>query len=319
MNATAPREKLLNHSCQAVLLRGIGGLLMVNAGSGGVHFPAYDLNGNVMGLVSAADGIISAKYEYGPFGEVFCSVGDMAKVSPFQFSTKYTDSETDLVYYGYRYYSPALGRWLSRDPIEEQGGLNLYGFVNNDPVNKWDKLGLSFFCKDKCKKGYIRNITVLGYELSSVIHGNRNIVALGHQALNRVNLTGLVHDFGNVTSGIPIKKLRNIIAETISEKGTENLMHFGWQEKILSKLDDIQASILKQDQDVYIYIGISFEKCEYIWINPFKHLDWKRYEKWIQAEVEDERSITGSGIRNDTKSIMKAIPPATKDVLNKAF
>ncbi|MDD4406128.1 MAG: RHS repeat-associated core domain-containing protein [Parabacteroides sp.] len=61
----------------------------------------------------------------------------------FQFSTKYTDSETDLVYYGYRYYSPALGRWLSRDPIEEQGGLNLYAFVNNDPVNKVDIGGLA--------------------------------------------------------------------------------------------------------------------------------------------------------------------------------
>ncbi|MDD4406246.1 MAG: RHS repeat-associated core domain-containing protein [Parabacteroides sp.] len=123
---------------------GVGGLLMVNAGSGGVHFPAYDLNGNVMGLVNATNGIISTKYEYGPFGEVFCSVGDMAKVNPFQFSTKYTDNETDLVYYGYRYYSPALGRWLSRDPIEEKGGLNLYGFVNNDPVNKWDVLGLKW-------------------------------------------------------------------------------------------------------------------------------------------------------------------------------
>ena len=98
-----------------------------------------------MGLVNATNGNISAKYEYGPFGEVFCSVGDMAKVNPFQFSTKYTDTETDLVYYGYRYYSPALGRWMSRDPIEEQGGLNLYGFVNNDPVNRWDKLGLGMF------------------------------------------------------------------------------------------------------------------------------------------------------------------------------
>jgi RHS repeat-associated protein len=68
-------------------------------------------------------------------------VGDMAKVNPFGFSTKYTDNETDLVYYGYRYYSPALGRWLSRDPIEEQGGLNLYAFVNNDPVNKVDVIG----------------------------------------------------------------------------------------------------------------------------------------------------------------------------------
>ncbi|MDD4406312.1 MAG: RHS repeat-associated core domain-containing protein [Parabacteroides sp.] len=135
---------------------GVGGLLMVNAGTNGVHFPAYDLNGNVMGLVNATNGIISAKYEYGPFGEVFCSVGDMAKVNPFQFSTKYTDTETDLVYYGYRYYSPALGRWLSRDPIEERGGLNLYAFVNNDPVNKWDKLGLE--CTEALRNGKPRMV-----------------------------------------------------------------------------------------------------------------------------------------------------------------
>ena len=86
----------------------------------------------------------SSGYEYGPFGEVFCSVGDMAKVNPFQFSTKYTDNETDLVYYGYRYYSPALGRWMSRDPIEEKGGLNLYGFVGNDGINYLDPLGNAY-------------------------------------------------------------------------------------------------------------------------------------------------------------------------------
>jgi uncharacterized protein RhaS with RHS repeats len=44
--------------------------------------------------------------------------------------------------YGYRYYDPATGRWPSRDPIEERGGVNLYGFVGNDGVNKWDKLGM---------------------------------------------------------------------------------------------------------------------------------------------------------------------------------
>jgi RHS repeat-associated protein len=65
----------------------------------------------------------------------------MAKVNPFGFSTQYTDSETDLVYYGYRYYSPALGRWLSRDPIEEQGGLNLYAFGSNNPNSGFDVLG----------------------------------------------------------------------------------------------------------------------------------------------------------------------------------
>ena len=48
--------------------------------------------------------------------------GSESSRNPFRFSTKYTDDETDLVYYGYRYYSPALGRWMSRDPIGEVDG-----------------------------------------------------------------------------------------------------------------------------------------------------------------------------------------------------
>ncbi len=58
----------------------------------------------------------------------------MAKANPFRFSTKYQDDETDLVYYGYRYYSASTGRWLSRDQIEELGGINLYCYVDNRPT-----------------------------------------------------------------------------------------------------------------------------------------------------------------------------------------
>ena len=47
-----------------------------------------------------------------------------------------------VMYYGYRFYDPETGRWPSRDPIAELGGVNLYGFVGNDPNNKSDKLGL---------------------------------------------------------------------------------------------------------------------------------------------------------------------------------
>ncbi|RYD76336.1 MAG: RHS repeat-associated core domain-containing protein, partial [Verrucomicrobiaceae bacterium] len=51
-------------------------------------------------------------------------------------------ARTDHVaYYGYRYYDPVIGRWPSRDPIGERGGVNLYGFVGNDGVNQWDYLG----------------------------------------------------------------------------------------------------------------------------------------------------------------------------------
>ena len=43
---------------------------------------------------------------------------------------------------GRRYYNPSQGRFLGRDPIQEQGGLNLYGFCGNDSVNRWDLLGM---------------------------------------------------------------------------------------------------------------------------------------------------------------------------------
>jgi RHS repeat-associated protein len=47
-----------------------------------------------------------------------------------------------VMYYGYRFYDPETGRWPSRDPIEEEGGINLYGFVGNDGVGRWDVLGM---------------------------------------------------------------------------------------------------------------------------------------------------------------------------------
>jgi RHS repeat-associated protein len=47
-----------------------------------------------------------------------------------------------VAYYGYRYYDPLTGRWKSRDPIGENGGVNLYAFVRNAPIVSLDKLGL---------------------------------------------------------------------------------------------------------------------------------------------------------------------------------
>jgi len=113
---------------------GIGGLLTATLGTNGTHFVAFDGNGNVGALVDVGSGSVSAQYEYSPFGEMICVTGPIAKANPFRFSTKYTDDEAGLLYYGYRYYQPSTGRWLSRDPMEESGGENLYGFVYNEPI-----------------------------------------------------------------------------------------------------------------------------------------------------------------------------------------
>ena len=65
----------------------------------------------------------------------------MAKANPFRFSTKYQDDETDLLYYGYRYYNASSGRWLSRDPAEQRGAGSLYCFVKNEPCGAFDRDG----------------------------------------------------------------------------------------------------------------------------------------------------------------------------------
>ena len=126
---------------------GVGGLLKVTSYTYSpsivTHLlPVYDGNGNVTGLVDANARMVAATYEYGPFGELLRASGPQARSNPLRFSTKYQDDETELSYYGYRYYSANLGRWINRDPSEEQNGDSLYSFVGNDAVGRTDVLGL---------------------------------------------------------------------------------------------------------------------------------------------------------------------------------
>ena len=129
---------------------GVGALVQItdHAGGGAVYLPARDANGNITALIDAgatAPGAnpVAASYEYSPFGELLRVEGPYAASNPFRFSSKFTDDETGLVCYGLRYYNPALGRFLNRDPIWEAGGPNLYAFCGNNGVNRWDFLGLA--------------------------------------------------------------------------------------------------------------------------------------------------------------------------------
>src|SRR6266511_5723635 len=117
---------------------GVGGLLASKPTAANALFITYDGNGNVTGLIDATTGTTTGQFEYGPFGETIRLTPNANNLSPFRFSTKYSDDESDFLYYGFRYYNPSTGRWLSRDPIEEQGGINLYGFVFNDPLGYVD-------------------------------------------------------------------------------------------------------------------------------------------------------------------------------------
>ena len=122
---------------------GVKGLLMIRDHvSNATNVPAYDGNGNVALLINGSSGALDAIYEYSPYGESLRASGAFAQSNPFRFSTKYTDSETGYVYYGKRFYDPKLGRFVGRDAIAEKGGINLFAFAGNNPLNMVDYLGM---------------------------------------------------------------------------------------------------------------------------------------------------------------------------------
>ena len=144
---------------------GIGGLLSATR-NGTTYFPCYDANGNITDYVDAS-GAVVAHREYDAYGNTVASSGPMVSDFSFWFSSKYLDRETGLHYYGYRYYMPDVGRWASRDPIEDKlvnkftlpkimRGYHIdweagsYVFVENNPVAYIDYLGLcliNYTCK----------------------------------------------------------------------------------------------------------------------------------------------------------------------------
>ncbi len=122
----------------------LGGLLAVTqyAPFNSQQIVSLDGNGNVFALVDSSTGIVCGQYEYSPFGEIIRSTGVLSKANPFRFSTKFQDNETELVYYGYRYYNPTLGRWLTKDPAQEIDGPALYVTLQNNLQTSYDYLGL---------------------------------------------------------------------------------------------------------------------------------------------------------------------------------
>jgi len=116
--------------------------------------PTYDSNGNIISLADAATATKAITYEYDAFGQQVIKTNHAAlenkpaalieavERNQWSFSTKPEDPTTGLHYYGYRFYDSCKGRWINRDPIEEEGGINLYGFVGNDGINYTDINGL---------------------------------------------------------------------------------------------------------------------------------------------------------------------------------
>lgn len=256
-DATSSHNRIRAYVCGLDL----SGTLQGAGGTGGVLaiwdyaisdwlLPVYDAMGNVHGLTtygavtlggtSYSSGDLVAAYEYDAFGNTLRESGEYAASNPLRYSTKFTDIETALVYYGLRFYSPSQGRFINRDPIEEQGGLNLYAFCGNNSVNRWDYLG-NVFVWDAFE---INNQLLIEYanEQAKFNHNNQS------DDLDREANAQMWANWGNANSGLgqggsSIQQALNAQADVTGQNAQASMGH-------LTGLGGDTLDLLKNEPDM---------------------------------------------------------------------
>lgn len=295
---------------------GVGGLLAVNQYSTEddsqittSFFPAYDGNGNIIAWINES-GAVAQRRDYDPFGNLISKQGNIESLN-YGFSTKYTDEETGLCYYGYRYYDPVTGRWPSRDPIEEDGGVNLYGFVGNDGVNRVDVLGMFPFSawgrshmtarmhegRDEMKKtlaheekigGMVDGISQLWYETSGVpVEVRESETALGQYISG--SIVGQRH-FRIPSDGVSV---RTAIHESVhafydvggwGDKGADERRAY-WTEELYKSYDTIEAEVKRLEKHGKGSFDIARKEAQLVWVNLTSNHKVFQYSR-VRASTE---------------------------------
>ncbi len=115
------------------------GVELVTGPDAGDYTYRADHLGSIREVVDDS-GILTARFDYSAWGEVKLVSGSFDL--DFRFTGHYIHQPSNLHLAPFRAYDSELTKWINRDPIEENGGVNLYGYVENDPVNRDDELGL---------------------------------------------------------------------------------------------------------------------------------------------------------------------------------
>ncbi len=135
-----------------------------------VVIPLHDLSGSVTTLLDTAGNILE-RYSYNAFGE--CTPTSASPLSPWRFASKRVDSETNMQFFGRRYYDATNGVWLTQDPLGIQAGPNLYAYVKNNPLTLFDLYGLA----EQSERGFFGRCVDWICDLGrSVLSGIENVV-----------------------------------------------------------------------------------------------------------------------------------------------
>jgi RHS repeat-associated protein len=108
---------------------------------GDAYYYHYDGIGSTVAITDANENIVNS-YAYGIFGQILDSNETIS--NPFKYVGAFgvMDEGNGTYYMTFRYYDPHVGRFISKDPIGLAGGINMYSYVGNNPINYIDPLGL---------------------------------------------------------------------------------------------------------------------------------------------------------------------------------
>lgn len=140
------------------------------------YFYSTDHLGSIHAITDDS-GVQQASYSFDPYGRT--RKLDGGQESDFQFGGYYLHSRSGLNLTRTRAYSAVLARFISRDPIEEDGGINLYGYVRNDPIMFIDPLGLKLIVISKPAKNIIIKCCTLGTAQHIYLYSTESGTAAG--------------------------------------------------------------------------------------------------------------------------------------------
>jgi RHS repeat-associated protein len=143
------------------------GLVAKITSGGSVYYYHYDGIGTTIAMTDSNANMVN-KYAYDEFGNLLNFVEAVS--NPFLYVGQYgvMDEDNGLLYMRARYYDPQVGRFISKDPIKYGGGINLYAYVENDPIDLIDPLGLDYWVE-----GAVEGEAGLGFH-QSICVGKRN-------------------------------------------------------------------------------------------------------------------------------------------------
>ncbi|NDY42366.1 RHS repeat-associated core domain-containing protein, partial [Dissulfurirhabdus thermomarina] len=162
----------------------------------------------------------AVRYDYAAFGARRRHGGRVRQA--LVFPGQYLDEETGLHYNWHRYYDPATGRYLTPDPVGLAGGINLYAYVQNDPVNAVDPMGLATWT------GYLH--VVAGGEVfgGGLLTGGLKSVSPD----GKVTTVAIIAPLVGVTAGLPASTTGGKV--TFETPGTANPNDFSGYVSFLS-------------------------------------------------------------------------------------